>query len=137
MPNSLETAVELNKMLETGWASATPIAAENVPFTEVEGQAYLETKYIEYTSDSATIGTSVGLKRERTEGVLFIRIRVPLDEGIGLAYQYADTISSFMSNKNPIPDLFTHTTMKRRSGDGEDGWYSVICDVPFTSDNTQ
>ena len=136
MPNHLNTAAELNNMLITGWAARTPIAIENVPFDEVEGQAYLETKFIPLRSDAVTIGASAGMKRERTQGILFIRVLVPLDEGIGLAYEYADIISDIMSNKNPVTDLFTHTTEVRRSGDTDNGWYSVICDVPFTSDNT-
>jgi len=135
MPTLLETASKLDKMLDVGWADRTPIAIENIHFDQVEGQSYLETKFIPYTSENVTI-SSASQKRERTEGVLFIRIRTPIDQGIGLAYEYAAVITNVMNNKNPLPNLFTYVTKVRRSGDGKDGWFSLICDVPFISDET-
>ena len=135
MPTLLETAAELDKMLNTGWAGTTPIAVDNVKFTEVEGQSYLETKFIPYITFNATVGAA-SHKSKRTEGVLFIHIRTPLGQGSGLAYTYAESIKDIMDNKNPLPDLFTYASTIERVGDNRDGWFNLICRVPFLSDET-
>ena len=63
-------------------------------------------------------------------------IRIPLEQGIGLAYTYSNSISEIMDNKCLLPNLFTLASMVRRVGDTEDGWFSLIQDVPFVSDET-
>lgn len=133
MPTLLETAAELDNMLSLGWAGATPISVDNISFSETAGQAYLETKFIPYFSSNINIAASVQ-KRKRTEGVLFINIRTPLGKGIGLAYQYAQNIKDIMDNKNPIPNLLTYASNIQRIGDSKDGWFNLICEVPFISD---
>lgn len=135
MPNLIETASKLDEMLKTGWAGRTPIAVDNITFEQVKGQSYLETKFIPYITDNVNLASSVQ-KRKRTEGVLHIKIRTLLDEGVGLAYEYAGIIKDIMDNKSPLPNLFTYTTETRRAGDSEDGWFILICDVPFISDET-
>ena len=134
MPTLLETAAELDKMLNTGWAGTTPIAVDNIIVKETEGQAYLETKFIPYITTNVNISAS-SQKRKRTEGVLFIAIKTPLSKGIGLAYSYADTIKDIMDNKNPLPNLFTQVSSIERIGDSRDGWFNLICRVPFISDD--
>ena len=133
MPTLLETAAELNKTLTTGWSGTTEIAIENVPFKEIQGQSYLDTIFLPYTTTNVTIGQC---KRKRTIGALSITIRTPLEKGIGLAYTYASTISDIMDNKSLLPDLFTFTSDVRRVGDTGDGWFKLICDINFTSDET-
>ena len=134
MPTLLETAAELNKMLNTGWAGTTPIAVDNVTYKEVEGQAYLETRFIPYFTSNVNI-SAASQKRKRTEGVLFIVIKTPLGKGSGLAYSYAETIKGIMDNKNPLPNLFTQVSSIERVGDNRDGWFNLICRVPFLSDD--
>lgn len=133
MPTLLETAAELDNMLTIGWANATPIAVDNIKFQETVGQSYLETKFLPYFSANVNIASS-SQKRKRTEGVLFINIRVPLGKGIGLAYQYAQNIKDIMDNKNPIPNLLTQASTVQRIGDDKDGWFNLTCEVPFISD---
>lgn len=133
MPTILETAAKLDNMLKVGWAGTTPIAVDNIPFTETVGQAYLQTQFILYATYNANIGAALNL-RKRSEGVLHIVIRTPINEGVGLAYSYAQTISGIMDNQNPLPNLFTYVTDIRRAGDGEDGWFTLLADVPFLSD---
>jgi len=133
MPTLLETAAELDNMLTAGWAGATPIAVDNMKFSETTGQAYLETKFIPYFSTNVNIA-SASQKRKRTEGVLFINIRVPLGKGVGQAYQYAQDIKDIMDNKNPLPNLLTQAATVQRVGDDKDGWFNLICEVPFISD---
>ena len=133
MPTLLETAAELDNMLSIGWNNTTPIAVDNIKFSETQGQAYLETKFIPYFSDNVNIAAA-SQKRKRTEGVLFINIRTPLGKGIGLAYQYAQDIKDIMDNQNPLPNLLTYTSKIQRVGDNKDGWFNLICEVPFISD---
>jgi len=135
MPTLLETASELDRLLSDGWAGATPIAVDNVPFKEVPGQSYLSTKFIPYTTENVVIGSNM-CKRKRTIGVFNIRIRTPLEQGIGKAYSLANDIQNIMDNQCILPNLFTLASSIRRVGDEEDGWYSLICGVPFTSDDT-
>ena len=132
MPTLLETASELDKLLIAGWEAKTPIAIDNIPFTETLGQSYLSTQFIPYT----TLDETIGCERKRTTGVYSITIRTPLESGIGLAYSYNEDIGVIMDNKCPLPNLFTLASETRRVGDTEDGWFSLICDIPFTSDNT-
>lgn len=134
MPNLLETASKLNEMLEVGWGGLTPIANENINFEETEGQAYLETMFIPYSTNNVNLAAA-SEKRKRTTGVLFIRIRTPLSKGIGLAYEYANIIQGIMDNKNPLPNMFTQASNIQRIGDSKDGWFTLTCDVPFTSDD--
>jgi len=138
MPTKLETAAELNKALKEGvalWTSPIPIADENVPFEEVEGQDYLSTYFIPYQSSNTCVGAA-NTQRIRTVGVLQIVIRASLEKGIGKAYTYSNDIESIMSNQMLLPDLFTESASTRRVGDTNDGWFSLICDVPFISDKT-
>ena len=133
MPTLLETAAELNKTLSSGWAATTEIALENVPFEETKGTPYLKTTFIPYITNNVTIGQC---KRKRTEGVFSIDIRTPLSQGIGLAYTYAGTIATIMDNKTLLPNLFTLSSTPRRVGDIGDGWFSLILDSRFISDET-
>jgi len=135
MPTLKETASKLNEMLTTGWGATSPIAIENIQYQEAEGQPYISTKFIPFTTDNVTI-SSASNKRKRTEGSLFITIRTPTGEGIGLAYDYANLISNTMDNKNPLPNLFTYSTKIQRIGDDIDGWFVLTADVPFISDET-
>ena len=133
MPNLLQTAAELGKMLDTGIAGSLPIAIENIPYDEVEGQSYIRTLFIPYSSNNVTIGRT---RRVRTNGDFQIRIRAAIDKGIGEAYSLADSIKLYMENQNPLPNLFTYTMSVRRIGEGSDGWYNLICDLEFTTDDT-
>lgn len=133
MPTLQETASKLNSMLTVGWASRTPIAIENLQYEEVEGESYIEVHFIPFMTNNVNIGAAT-LKRKRTEGVLFIRIRTPIGKGIGLAYQYANNIQEIMDNKNPLTNLFTYASNIQRIGDDKNGWFNLTCDVPFISD---
>lgn len=135
MPTLLQSASELNKVLSVGWNGETDIAIDNVPYTETQGQAYIETVFMPYNTENVLVGAAVQ-KRKRTPGVLSIIIRTPLEIGTGLAYTYASSIGDIMDNKTILPDLFTYASTTRRVGDSIDGWFSLICDVPFTSDET-
>ncbi len=133
MPTLLETAAELDKMLNTGWAGTTSIAVDNVKYYEVEGESYLETRFIPHFSHNVNIA-AVSQKRKRTEGIFMIHIRTPLGQGSGLAYQYALSIQDIMDNKNPLPNFFTQASTIQRIGDDKNGWFNLTCDVPFISD---
>ena len=134
MPSLLETASELNKMLTTALTGVLPIAAENIPYTEAVGTDYVEVDFLPYTSVNVNIGAA-STKRIRSEGVLNIIIRSGIGKGIGTAYGYIETIQTAMENKNPVANLFTYTADVRRVGEGSDGWYTIIVDIPFISDD--
>lgn len=133
MPTLLETAAELDNMLSIGWANTTPIAVDNVKYNETTGQAFLETRFVPFFTSNVTI-TAATTKRKRTEGTFIINIRVPLGKGIGLAYQYANSIQDIMDNRHPLPNLFTQASTVQRVGDDKDGWFNLTCEVPFISD---
>lgn len=133
MPTLVETASALDSMLKVGWAAATPIAVDNIQFDETQGQSYLETKFIPYFTSNVNINASEQ-KRKRTRGVLFVKIKTPLGAGIGLAYQYANDIQEIMDNKNPLENLFTEASTVNRVGDDKNGWFNLVCEVPFISD---
>jgi len=136
MPTLLETASILDKMLKEGWQDQTPIAVDNIPYEDVQGTPYLSTQFIPYNTNNEVLGSHLTCKRKRTTGVLSILIRTPFESGIGLAYTYSESIGEIMDNKNPVCDLFTLASATRRVGDSGDGWFNLMCDVPFVSDNT-
>jgi len=135
MPTLLETASKLDETLNTGWAGLTPIAIDNIPFVEVQGQAYLQTVFTPYVTENVLVGSQRN-KRKRTIGAFFIKIRIPLESGVGLAYDYANQISDIMENKCLLPDFFTEEVDVTRGGDTDDGWFNLICNVNFSSDET-
>lgn len=134
MANLFETARDLDKHLIDGWAGQTPIATDNVPYKETQGQAFLESRFVPHMTYNVNIGNSCN--RKRTEGVLSIVIRTPLEEGVGQAYTIANDLQAIMDNQCLAPNLFTLASSIYRVGDTKDGWFSLLCDVPFISDET-
>lgn len=132
MPNLNKTREYLVNAFEAGWGVTTPIAMENHAFDDSDVEKYVGLFLINYTSSNVNIGSAMN-KRKRHNGVLQIKIYVKPDTGIKAAYEYADLIATFMDNIN-LSNLLTNSSETRRGGKTDSGFYTLIVDVPYLSD---
>ena len=105
---------------------------ENVKFDDSLPDAFVSVMMINYTSVNVCIGSAL-TKRIRHEGVLAVKVYVKQNIGTGQAYEYADQIRGIMDNLTQN-NLFTMASQTRRNGETEDGWFGMIVDVPYVSD---
>ena len=131
MPDLNETRELLEQTFITGWASTTPLAHENLDYQDTN-VSYVEIRFINYLTYNVNIG-SVENKKKRHEGVLSLKIHVKMNTGIKEAYDLADQIGSIMDNII-LSNLFTNSCDTRRGGETESGYYTVIVDCPYVSD---
>lgn len=135
MPDLNATRAALENAFITGWGATTPIAYDNVNYTQTLGQSFVRLSVDFLSSNNACVGSRVaGLERQRHEGLVTLVIYVPLDEGTGAAYDLADTYKGIMDNQDITTNLHTGTSDVRRSGEQVDGFWSIICLTTFTSD---
>lgn len=132
MPNVNQTKQALEAMFMTGWGATTPIGHDNVSFDDSTILEFVSVKFINYTSSNVNIGGALN-KRKRHEGVLSIKVYTKQHIGTGDAYSHAASISDIMDNKTQS-NLFTGVSDVRRFGEGDDGWFGLIVDVPYISD---
>ena len=132
MPNLNTTREQLISTFMTGWGSRTSVAQENHQFDDSSVVEYVSLTLINFNSRNATIGAATQ-RRKRHTGVLQIKIFVKPDTGIKAAYEHADAIAVFMDNIN-LSNLFTYSSDVRRGGETDSGFYTVIVDVPYFSD---
>ena len=129
MPNINETRQILEEAFITGWGVTTPIAYDNV-IEDESIQEYVEMRYVPYDNTNASIGNTL----TRLEGAMVIAIYTKYNTGSGRAWDLADQVNLIMSNKCHAQGLFTVASKPRRNGDEKEGWFSVLCSIPFTSD---
>lgn len=103
--------------LDANWTN-TLIAYENVPFTPVEGTAYLNCFLRPVLSQNAALG---GLAK-RDIASFWIQVFVPLSIGSGLAYQYAGELETLFSNIQ-TQGLTFYRAETIRVGDEGNGWF--------------
>ena len=132
MPDLNKTRELLEVAFINGWGSTTPIKFDNVVFDDVVDDAFVSVMMINYTSDNVCIGSAI-TKRIRHKGVLAIKIYVKQNKGTGQAFEYADQIRGIMDNLTQN-NLYTIASITRRNGSTEDGWFGMIVDVPYVSD---
>ena len=134
MPSLNKTRELLEVAFINGWGATTPIKFDNVVFNDKTPDAFVSVMMINYVSDNVCIGSAL-TKRIRHTGVLAIKVYVKQNIGTGQAYEYADQIRGIMDNLTQS-NLFTTASNTRRSGEAEDGWFEMIVDVPYVSDET-
>lgn len=132
MPSLDKTRELLEVAIINGWGSTTPIKFDNVKFDDTKIDAFISVLMINYTSDNVCIGSAI-TKRIRHEGVLAIKVYTKKDIGSGNAYAYADQIRGLMDNLNQ-DNLLTKASKTRKNDVPDDGWFSLIVDVPYISD---
>lgn len=132
MPDLNKTRELLETAFINGWAATTEVKFDNVKFDDSLPDAFVSVMMINYTSVNVCIGSAI-TKRIRHEGVLAIKIYVKQDIGTGQAYEYADQIRGIMDNLTQN-NLFTTASQARRNGATDDGWFGMIVDVPYVSD---
>ena len=132
LPTLNNTRVRLEEVFVAGWAGRTPISFDNVRFDGSTIESYVEIKFINYTTENATIGSGL-TKRKRHTGVLAVKVFAKQNTGAGTAYSYADDVAAIMDNLLEV-NLFTYSSEARRVGEEEGGRYVLIVDVPYISD---
>lgn len=132
MPSLDKTREILEVAIINGWGSTTPIKFDNVKFDDTGLDAFISVMLINYKSENVTIGSAI-TKRIRHTGVLAIKVYTKQNDGSSTAYAYADQIRGLMDNLSQN-NLFTKASMTRRNDVADDGWYSLIVDVPYISD---
>lgn len=132
MPDLEKTKELLEVAFINGWGSTTPIKFDNLNFDQTGIKEYVEVRFINYSSKNPNIGSGL-YKRKRHTGVLSIRVFVEKTKGTKKAYAYADQIASIMDNLMQS-NLFTDASETRRVGETDGGWFVLIVDVPYISD---
>jgi hypothetical protein len=132
MPDLNKTRELLEVAFINGWGVTTPIKFDNVVFDDNLPDAFVSVMMIPYISDNVCIGSAI-TKRIRHVGVLSVKIYVKQNIGTGSAYAYSKQVSDIMSNLTQN-NLFTKASSPRRNGETEDGWFGIIVDTPYVSD---
>lgn len=132
MPNLVDTREALESLITTGWGETTPIKYESVNFDDKGKDAFISIMLINYTSKNVCIG-SADTKRIRHEGVLAVKINTKQNIGSVPAYTYAQQVKDILENIVQ-PNLFTLAAQTRKNKVVNDGWYCLIVDVPYVSD---
>lgn len=132
MPSLDKTRELLEVALINAWGSTTPIKFDNTKFDDKGLDAFISILFINYTSNNVCIGSAI-TKRIRHEGVLAIKVYTKQNIGSTKAYAYADQIRGIMDNINQN-NLFTKASLTRKNDVLDDGWFGIIVDVPYISD---
>lgn len=132
MPNLNETKQALETMFTDGWGVTTPISYDNVSFDDTTIDEFVNVRFINLVSNNVNIGGAIN-KRKRHEGILSVKIFVKQRIGTGDAYTHAVSVANIMDNKTQS-NLFTGVSDTRRLGEDDDGWFGLIVDVPYISD---
>jgi len=133
MPNINDTRGILEAEFISQWGLTTEIAFDNSVFDDTVVDEYVGMRFLLTTTENVAIGSGLH-KCVRHYGRLSIVVNISLNQGSGKAWEYADQIRVIMENKCLSSGVFTTASETRRNGDTKDGWYSVICSIPFTSD---
>ncbi len=132
MPNLDKTRELLEVAFIDGWGTTTPIKFDNVKFDDSNIDSFVSISFINYDSNNVNIN-SINLRRIRHTGVFATKVYVKQNIGSSKAYFFADKIRGIMDNLNQA-NLFTTASSTRRNGAKDDGWFGLIVDTPYTSD---
>mgnify|MGYP001121474965 CR=1 FL=1 len=132
MPSLDKTRELLEVAIINGWGATTPIKFENAKFDDTDIDAFISVMLINYTSENVCIGSAI-TKRIRHKGVLAVKVYTKKDIGSGEAYAYADQIRGIMDNLHQT-NLFTLASETRKNSAADSGWFGLIVDVPYVSD---
>lgn len=132
MPDINGTRQALETLFSDGWGSTTPIKYDNVAFDDANVESFVEVRMLNYSTLNVNIGGGI-TKRKRHIGVLAVKIFVKQNQGTGEAYSLAAQISDIMDNIMQT-GLFTGASESRRIGENDGGWFGLVVDIPYTSD---
>jgi hypothetical protein len=119
--------------LSDNWTT-TPIAYENVPFSEPSNGRYVAVHVLTGQGTQEDICPS---PRHRYQGLIQIRITVPANEGTELAKSYADTISALfrsVSFSAGSSGTILCRTPSILSLGIQDGQFTLVISVPYQRD---
>jgi len=119
--------------LSDNWTT-TPIAYENVPFSEPSNGRYVAVHVLTGQGTQEDICPS---PRHRYQGLIQIRITVPANEGTELAKSYADTISALfrsVSFSAGSSGTILCRTPSILSLGVQDGQFTLVISVPYQRD---
>lgn len=123
---------ELRTRFNTVWASRTPVAWPNIPFTPPSPQSeWCRFSIVEGESRQTTFGATTN--NFRTPGTLFVQLFDKPGAGDADILQRADEVAGIFRNwcgtnvRCRVPTI-------RAIGDTSDGWYQVNVSVPFVRD---
>ncbi len=125
----------IRTLFNAGWASATPVAYENEPFTPPADAAYAALFVKPDDAFQHEIG-SPGVQF-RHPGLIFVMIFTPPDKGNNAALLLADTAAGIFRRQS---SSLTNGRILYRSpsikpiGITDDGWFHVNVVVPYTRD---
>lgn len=128
---------ELRQFLEvefnTQWGATTAIAWQNVGSDIPSDTAWVRFSIIPRASLNAVIGSDI----PRLRGIVAVQIFVPLDQGLGNAYQLADSVNNILQNKD-ISGILTYASHVENVGEGirrikdvEQGFHQLNVKIPY------
>lgn len=120
----------IEEYFETQWALqtiVTPIAWENVAFTEPTNQPWVRLNFSFFPSENVAFG----IDEVRLRGELIVQIFIPPNVGTGPALKLADQVSDIFQDKI-IGTIVLYESTPNNIGTGPDNnWYQVNIDTPF------
>lgn len=104
----------------------------NAPFDTPNNETWLRVTWLPGTAEFFSYGPS-GTGKNIITGICQIDIFTPKGALDKDAYQYADTISSEMSNNQVFEGAFQLDTLQTtaRPMEEESNWYGVMCETQF------
>lgn len=114
--NSIREVCE--KRLSDNWSNTT-VSFDNANF-EVPTDAWIRC----FLSPITTVNASLGGLSKRDYAAFNIQVFTPLNDGSGLAYQYAAELEELFSNIS-IDGVVFYTAETKRVGDEGNGWFMV------------
>ena len=116
---------------ETGWASATPIKYQNAPFTDPDGDEFVEFFVLSGPSNIASLGGVNTM--HRFIGFVQIDIYVPENTGTDRARELADTAATIFRDTR-IDDMLFRASDITNGATPPAGYYRLTVTVPYQRD---
>ena len=126
MANWDEINNALSTRLNDNWVT-TPIAWDNVPYDPTPNQEWVRAAMIPTVTENAALADAT-----RRQGIYAIQIFTPLNRGSGRAYELADMLSAIFSNQQ-FSNVVCYAAETTRIGDEGNGWYEVVLQINFWS----
>jgi hypothetical protein len=133
------TAAAIRSRFNTQWAGATTIAWDNVAFTPPTGTPWVRVSIRPSDAYQASIGTT-GARTFRDEGLIFIGVFVPENEGEGEAWTLAESAADIFRGVTAAGVVYSGPAgdaprVEVLGPDGS-GWFQVQVRVYYRADQT-
>lgn len=125
-------AAAIRARFDSNWTT-TPKVYENMPYEETPGTAFVYFEVMWGDSFAASIGSTT-LRKFRHAGTIHTNIFTPINNGPGLALQYADSIAAIFRGQNfsGVECFAPRIGLGRQDIKGN--WWSVPLFCPFQYD---